>query len=213
MDAQDFLKLRCSFGLLRQNLPRKNRISFEEFALLAHLRCEDRPLTMTDLAIYQGALRPTITHRVTHLASHNYVVRIECATDKRNVSCELSSQGELMFQSILVELSRIGFNGSSQDEQILRLADGAGSVTLCAADLILAALKVMFFARGASIGKLAASLGLLQPTVSMAVAALEEVEEVERVEVSGSRPSSFVISLTDAGIVHADKIVSRIEAV
>ena len=69
MDLKEFMSVRRAYNAVRQSVPSEGRLTFEEFAILCRLDFAGVPMKTSDIAEYQGALRPTMTHRTNHLAA------------------------------------------------------------------------------------------------------------------------------------------------
>ena len=79
------MSVRRAYNVVRQMVVSGERLTFEEFAIICHL-CEcDEPLKTSAIAEYQGALRPTMTHRTNHLEELGLIDRTEGTSDRRNV--------------------------------------------------------------------------------------------------------------------------------
>ena len=63
MDIRECLAVRRAYGNVRQSVPAKNRLTFEEFAILAKLAEKDEAVLTSDIARWQNSLRPTMTRR------------------------------------------------------------------------------------------------------------------------------------------------------
>lgn len=187
MKVHEYICVHRCYGALRQHMPSSRRITFEELAILAHLSAAQVPLHMSDLAEYQGALRPTITHRVSHLEKLGFVLRSDCSADHRTICCAISKEGELALNRVLKAMYdqvKLWSPSTYASKGVIAEAlNNAGSLSLSAADLILVALESEFKQQGIepTVGNLSAQLGVLQPTVSMAVAKLENKGLVTRV--------------------------------
>lgn len=203
MKVHEYICVHRCYGALRQHMPSSRRITFEELAILAHLSAAQAPLHMSDLAEYQGALRPTITHRVSHLEKLGFVLRSDCSADHRTICCAISKEGELALNRVLKAMYdqvKLWSPSTYASKGVIAEAlNNAGSLSLSAADLILVALESEFKQQGIepTVGNLSAQLGVLQPTISMAVAKLENKGLVTRV---GSSASSNASSNANASV-------------
>ena len=68
MELREFMSVRRAYNLVRQETDTSRRLTFEEFAILCRLDIVNEPMKTSAIAEYQGALRPTMTHRTNHLA-------------------------------------------------------------------------------------------------------------------------------------------------
>lgn len=101
VELREYISIRRSYNLVRQETPSSQRLTFEEFAILCKLEAEMSPLKTSQIASYQGSLRPTMTHRTNHLACLGFIDRHEGAVDSRNVECTISSAGRECVDSLL----------------------------------------------------------------------------------------------------------------
>lgn len=213
MDLKEFMSVRRAYNAVRQEVGSEERLTFEEFAIVCHLCDADEPLKTSAIAEYQGALRPTMTHRTNHLESLGLIVRVEGSSDRRNVVCSVSEQGrQRALELASLTCARIP-NGRAfsrtTPERILKYVDAMGSFFCKAGDLVLLGLRSLE-GEPATIMRLVETLGLLQPTVSMSVAALADRGLVER-ERSATGAHTTSVSLTRDGEAAADELVDRIE--
>lgn len=184
---------------------------------MCHLSNNAHPLRMSDLAQYQDALRPTITHRVAHLVKVGFLERSEGEEDKRNVCCSLSSEGKEYLTKTLENLRNNLQTQEIRDsvslERMCLAVDNSGSILVSSADLIVLAISIDYCATGETVlvGELSRNLGILQPTVSMAVGTLEREGLIKRVSGVGARESILAVALTKKGKQYAQKIAARIE--
>lgn len=218
MILHEYVSVHRCFSRMRQQVSAKNRITFEELALLCHLSDASQPLFMSQLAEYQRALRPTITHRVAHLASLGLVERLDCSVDKRNICSTLTPEGKKILSYTLnlmrENLQTQQVRDSVSSQRMCEAIDKAGSISLSAADHILVALYIDYAEAGdvVSVGALSESLGILQPTVSMAISLLADRGLIERTESKQIRSRSLGVMLSQEGRERAQKIAARIEA-
>ena len=213
MDLKEFMSVRRAYNAVRQEVGSEERLTFEEFAIVCHLCDADEPLKTSAIAEYQGALRPTMTHRTNHLESLGLIVRVEGSSDRRNVVCSVSEQGrQRALELASLTCARIP-NGRALSrttpERILKYVDAMGSFFCKAGDLVLLGLRSLE-GEPATIMRLVETLGLLQPTVSMSDAALADRGLVER-ERSATGAHTTSVSLTRDGEAAADELVDRIE--
>ena len=167
------------------------------------------------IAEYQGALRPTMTHRTNHLEGLGLIDRVEGTTDRRNVVCSVTERGrERALELAELTCAQIP-NGHALSrttpERIVKYVDAMGSFFCQAGDIVLLGLRA---AGGGplTVMQLVDALGLLQPTVSMSVAALAEAGYVTRARgVSSLRTTS--VSLTARGAEAAEELEEGIEGI
>lgn len=200
MELRDYMSVRRAYNLVRRETPSTSRLTFEEYAILCHLENLGHELKTSEIADYQGVLRPTMTHRTNHLAQLGYIERHEGTTDRRNVCCSISAAGRVAADAISAAICDNIVAGQplhrSTPERIAMVADSMGQVFCTAGDLVLLGLE--HSEEGMSISDLVSELGLLQPTVSMSVSALVDVSFVSRVH-SETGPHSTKIVLTPEG--------------
>ena len=215
MELREYLSVRRAYNLVRQDEPSEMRLTFEEFSILCRLDMVNMAVKTSDIADYQGALRPTMTHRTNHLARLGLIERGEGERDRRNVVCAISEEGRAHVDSLCRKLCDDIPNGyalaRTSPERIRRYIDAMGSVYVKAGDLVL--IGLLGSENGsASITSLVDTLGLLQPTVSMSVSSLVESGLVKRGG-AGDGARTLSLRLTDSGVRVAEEIVERISAV
>ena len=93
MDVREYIAIRRAYNTLRQNAPSKSRLTFEEISVLALLDSTEEALPTSAIASWQHALRPTMTHRASHLAGLGLIRRVPGIDDRRNVVCEITESG------------------------------------------------------------------------------------------------------------------------
>ena len=215
MDLREYMSVRRAYNIVRQSVDSKKRLTFEEFAILCRLDVANEPIKTSAIAEYQGALRPTMTHRTNHLSGLGYIERGEGAKDRRNVVCSISEAG----REAVVELSGLTRaqipNGKAlsrtSPERICKYVDAMGSVFCKAGDLVLLGIYASD-EDSMTIMQLVDALGLLQPTVSMSVSSLCDLGLVERTrEASGQHTTS--VRLTDAGKKRVEELARVIDDV
>ncbi len=215
MDLKEFMSVRRAYNIVRQMVGAKERLTFEEFAIVCHLAAAPEPLKTSAIAEYQGALRPTMTHRTNHLEELGLIERSEGEKDRRNVVCSASDLGRSRILE-LAELTRAQIPtgralSRTSAERILKYVDAMGSFFCKAGDLVLLGLYASD-EEPLTIMQLVDALGLLQPTVSMSVASLAARGLVTRDhEASGSHTTS--VSLTREGRAAAADVTARIEEI
>lgn len=215
MDLKEFMSVRRAYNMVRQTVDSEERLTFEEFAILCRLSAAEAPMKTSAIAEYQGALRPTMTHRTNHLSSLDLIERSEGTEDRRNVVCSISERGRERVME-LAELTRsqipTGWALSrTSAERICKYVDAMGSLFCKAGDLVLLGLYAAD--EDLTIMQIVDALGLLQPTVSMSVQSLEGLGLVERARQGegGSRTAS--VHLTTEGTAAALELVERIEGI
>lgn len=213
MELREYMSVRRAYNLVRQSMASGRRLTFEEFSILCKLDIADEPIKTSNIAEYQGALRPTMTHRTNHLARLGLIDRGEGTTDHRNIVCAISEEGKAYVQ----ELARRTCDSipagqplaRTSAERILKYVDSMGSVYCTAGDLVLLGL-LEEAEGGCTIMRLVEILGLLQPTVSMSVSSLADAGLVVRGSVGEGAPRTASISLTDRGRDSAHRLQERI---
>lgn len=207
------MSVRRAYNIVRQSVDSSSRLTFEEFAILCHLDAAGTPVKTSDIAVYQGALRPTMTHRTNHLSSLDLIERSEGSVDRRNVVCSISARGQEMVGELCGLTCSLIPTGRSlsrtSPDRIRKYVDAMGALFCKAGDLVL--LGVYSSEEDSlTIMQLVGILGLLQPTVSMSVTSLEEEGLVCRERgVGGAHTTS--VSLTEAGATRADELIEAIE--
>ena len=213
MELREYMSVRRAYNLVRQDTESDRRLTFEEFAILCRLDNSEEPIKTSDIADYQGALRPTMTHRTNHLASLGLIDRGEGVVDRRNIVCSISEEGRDYAQQLSVQTRAFISTGQplarTSPERLRRYVDAMGSVYCTAGELVLLALN-MDPERPCAITQLVERLGLLQPTVSMSVGTLVGRGLVTRSRENTSSARSALILLTDEGRNRAESISARI---
>lgn len=212
MELREYLSVRRAYNRVRQNAEAEGRLTFEEFAILCRLQTSDVPVKTSDIASWQGALRPTMTHRTNHLAKLGLIERAGGQVDRRNIVCRISTEGAARVGELCEETREEIPSGRplsrTSSQRICRYVEAMGSLYCTAGDLVL--IGLLDETTGAcTIMKLVDKLGLLQPTVSMSVAALEERGRVARVQTEEGRRAALV-QITDLGRADAESLVARI---
>lgn len=213
MEVREYLAIRRAYNTIRQRCDADKRLTFSEFAIACRLSLSPEGLRTSDIAEYQGCLRPTMTHRTKHLADLGFIIRTQGNTDRRNVLCCLSDDGEEMVAKLCSqtrsELAHLLSNRPTTDH-VRKYVDAMGSVDVMARDLVLLALYAELDGQ-ATIGAIVDVLGFLQPTVSMSVSALACDGLLNR-DASTRGKSSHPVSLTEEGRAEAKSLNDRIEA-
>ena len=68
MELREYLAIRRAYNLVRQDMLADRRLTFVELAILCRMDVLGRPMNTSEITEYQGALRPTMTHRTKHLS-------------------------------------------------------------------------------------------------------------------------------------------------
>ncbi|MGN0071368.1 MAG: MarR family transcriptional regulator [Atopobiaceae bacterium] len=197
----------------RRACPQASRLTFEEFAVLCHLHGTGERMKTSDIASYQGSLRPTMTHRMNHLVKLGFVSRAFGLEDRRNVWCTLTDEGAAFVEERADGMRRQIIADAPtrrlSKERIIRMSEAMGTHAFHAGDLMLLGLKE-FPGGEATISDLVKLMGLLQPTVSMSIAALEEHGYVLRRQ--GTRDTrSVTVALTEAGESRALELEDEVQ--
>ncbi|MDM8271205.1 MarR family transcriptional regulator [Thermophilibacter provencensis] len=214
MDLREYMSVRRAYNNVRQKVKSDERLTFEEFAILCRLNEADEPIKTSSIAEYQGALRPTMTHRTNHLAGLGLIDRAEGVVDHRNVVCSISEKGrEHVMELASLTRGQIPTGRAlsrTSPERVVKYVDAMGSLFCKAGDLVLLGL-LSAESESLTIMQIVEALGLLQPTVSMSVTSLEEKGLVSREHVAGGSHTTSV-SLTDAGSEYVGELAKKIEA-
>lgn len=214
MDLKEFMSVRRAYNIVRQVVEPAERLTFEEFAILCRLDVSQASMKTSAIAEYQGALRPTMTHRTNHLSTLGLIERTEGAEDRRNVVCAISERGHERVEE-LSDLTRSQIPSGralcrTTAERIRKYVDAMGALFCKAGDLVLLGLYAADEG-SLTIMQIVDALGLLQPTVSMSVSSLAGEGLVERLHDTSS-PHATSVSLTPAGVSEAEALVGRIES-
>lgn len=213
MELNEFMSIRRAYNVVRKDLDHDNRLTFEEFAILCRLDTCNTALKTSEIAEYQGSLRPTMTHRTNHLEQLGFIEREEGAVDRRNVVCSITPAGRKKVEELsALTRGQIAAGRSlsrTSVDRIRKYVDAMGAVYCKASDLVLLGLYSND-PEEVSIMSIVDSLGLLQPTVSMSVANLSSLGLIERDRVGRGRHTAHV-HLNDKGREAAREIVARIE--
>jgi DNA-binding MarR family transcriptional regulator len=196
-------------------MPADRRLTFVELAILCRMDVLGRPMNTSESAEYQGARRPTMTHRTKHLSELGFMVRSKGSSDRRNVICEISDEGREFVEQTCRLICDILHAGNILSRttalRVARYVDAMGSLTCMSGDLVL--LGILQSETGSrTVSDLVNVLGLLQPTVSMSVAALEGEGLVMRLRQDEGATRSVDIVLTEAGETRAADIADEIRA-
>ena len=215
MELREYLAIRRAYNLVRQDMPVDRRLTFVELAILCRMDVLGRPMNTSEIAEYQGALRPTMTHRTKHLSELGFMVRSKGSSDRRNVICEISDEGREFVEQTCRLICDILHAGNILSRttalRVARDVDAMGSLTCMSGELVL--LGILQSETGSrTVSDLVNVLGLLQPTVSMSVAALEGEGLVMRLRQDEGATRSVDIVLTEAGETRAADIADEIRA-
>ena len=215
MELREYLAIRRAYNLVRQDMSADRRLTFVELAILCRMSVLGRAMNTSEIAEYQGALRPTMTHRTKHLSELGFMVRSKGNADRRNVVCEITEEGKAFVDEACGLICDILRSGSvlsrTTPRRMCNYIDAMGSLTCMSGDLVL--LGVLQSPEGhCTVSDLVGVLGLLQPTVSMSVAALEGEGRIKRIRQEDAVGRSFDLALTELGAVHARKIEEGIKA-
>ena len=208
MELKDYIAIRRAYNTVRQDTPKNERLTFEEFAILCRLELAEIGLRTSDIAEYQSALRPTMTHRTNHLASQDLIDRAEGNEDRRSVMCTITDAGHARIEELCKACGDVLHSGTVltriEPSRVRRYVDAMGALYIKASNLILIA---MLENDGGPmrIGRIASALGLLQPTVSMSINALIADDCIIR--------NGNILTLTDAGRAVAEGYAKQIEAI
>jgi len=213
MEIREYLSIRRAYNLVRQDADAPLRLTFSEFAILCRLDVAGGSLKTSDIADYQGSLRPTMTHRTKHLETLGLIERIKGDLDRRNVVCQVTDRGSECVKSLCERTCAMIPAGQAlsrvSPERMRRYVDAMGSISCMSGELIL--LGLYAHGSGCSVTELVDSLGLLQPTVSMSVASLVEDGLLERTQVQDA-PRSVCVAMTDDGRALATSVAEQVES-
>lgn len=210
MNVREYLSVRRAYALVRQTMPSSGRITFEELAIMCHLSNADVSLRTSQIAEYQGVLRPTMTHRTSHLSGLGLIERTSGESDRRSVCCALSPEGAERLDWILSEMCGAIKSGMPLSRctpsRMCRIVDAMGAISLSSADLVLLGLRSYGNDDRLAVCELVDRLGLLQPTVSMAVASLSESGKVTRDPGQSLSSRGPRVALAAAGAVRVGQL-------
>ena len=214
MELREYLAIRRAYNLVRQGMPTERRLTFAELAILCRMDVAQRPMNTSEIAEYQGALRPTMTHRTKHLAELGFIRRTKGDSDRRNVVCEITEVGMEFLDEMMAGISDVLHAGPllsrTSTQRLRRYVDAMGALSYMSGDLV--ALGILQSKENRClVSDLVSVLGLLQPTVSMSVASLVEDGLAYRDHEPERSVRSAGISLTDAGIEWAQGMRSTVE--
>lgn len=212
MDLREFMSVRRAYNIVRQMATGEMRLTFEELAVLCRLEVAASPLKTSVIAEYQGALRPTMTHRTSHLANLGYIERAEGDEDRRNVVCAITPEGSAALLDLCDKTRAQIPTGKAlsrtSSERMCKYVDAMGSIFCKASDLVLLGIYASDAGELTIMG-LVDALGLLQPTVSMSVSGLVKQGMLERLSGHGSGRAPR-LKLTSAGQEVASELAQTI---
>ena len=215
MELREYLAIRRAYNMVRQELPAGRRLTFAELAILCRMDVAQRPMNTSEIAEYQGALRPTMTHRTKHLGELGFMHRAKGSEDRRNVVCEITEEGVAYLDEMMTSISGVlrsgPFLSRTSTQRLRRYVDAMGALSCMSGDLVLLGILQAEDAR-CTVSELVAALGLLQPTVSMSVSALVQEGLAFRDAQPGRTSRSTGVSLTDEGARRAEEMRAAIEA-
>lgn len=215
MELREYLSIRKAYNLVRQEMDAKRRLTFVELAILCRLDVLKRPMNTSEIAEYQGALRPTMTHRTKHLSRLGLLRRSKGSDDRRNVVCEITDDGRELVATVGKSVCDILHTGPTLSrttpQRICRYIDAMGGVSCMSGDLVLLGIAESQDSQ-CTVSDLVTVLGLLQPTVSMSVASLEQGGLVYRERQGRAGGRSTDIRLAEQGKQHASELTDAIRA-
>lgn len=215
MELREYLAIRRAYNLVRQGMPAERRLTFAELAILCRMDVARRPMNTSEIAEYQGALRPTMTHRTKHLAELGFMRRAKGDSDRRNVVCEITEAGANFLDEMMAGISEVLHAGPllsrTSAQRLRRYVDAMGALSYMSGELVALGILQTQDNR-CSVSDLVTALGLLQPTVSMSVASLVQDGLAYRDHQPLRNARSAGISLSDAGIEWAQTMRSAIES-
>ena len=216
MELREYLSVRRAYNLVRQKTEAEKRLTFEEFAILCRLDMASEPVKTSEIASYQGALRPTMTHRTNHLATLGFIERGEGVNDRRNIECKISEEGReyvrALSQATYAQIPAGQPLARTPKDRLRRYVDAMGSVYCTAGQLILVTILANENERN-TVTSLVDNLGFLQPTISMSIASLADKGLVVRAHTEGVGARSHDIKLTDEGRAEALTVADKIAAI
>lgn len=215
MELREYLAVRRAYNLVRQTLSSDKRLTFAELAILCRMHVAQRPMNTSEIAEYQGALRPTMTHRTKHLAELGLIHREKGSTDRRNVVCEITSHGAKLLFEMMSSISSVLRSGPllsrTSEQRLCRYVDAMGALAYMSGDLVLLGILQSEQLR-CTVSELVSVLGLLQPTVSMSISTLVEEGFVYREHQDDGAARFSGVSLTERGREIAEEMRSVIES-
>lgn len=210
MELKEFLAIRSAFHAVNQHYHNEISLNIMEFSLLTFLARNPKGVQISKLAKEQHTMRATLTHRISQLEKKNLCVRKKNPHDHRIVFCTITSQGieivERFCNRMIKILSRGSVLSRITPERLSFYFDAMASFVPNSQDLCL--LGLLSASHTVSINELVDIVGLLQPTVSMAVINLEKEGLVQRTPGADTR---FVqVELTQAGVARAGTLKEQV---
>ena len=216
MELSEYLAIRKAYNLARREMASVSRLTFAEYAILVFLSMSEKPVRISQVAEYQDSLRPTMTHRIKHLAELGLVRRSKGDIDARNILCEISPEGRdflsTCVDAIIVQLRKGDVLSRIQAKRVMNLSIAMGTRCYMSGDLVLLGIAQSDYG-DATISELVKMLGLLQPTVSMSVTTLERQGLATRLSSLPNGGSSNGITLTEEGLSRVDKLLEEVASI
>ena len=216
MKLREYLSVRYAYNIVRQETTMGIRLTFEEFAILCMLSVSDLPCTTSSIADYQGTIRPTMTHRLHHLATLGLIQRHTGESDRRNIVCSVTDDGVRMVENLAERTIRCipkgyPFARSSLRSMICRVV-AMGSKPVSTSDLVLLAMLSLDF-RPVGVTELTKALGFLQPTMSMATASMREKGLIARTEHTSGDKRLIFVEATKKGKARANEVSDVVSSI
>lgn len=216
MDVREFMSVRRAVNKVCLEMSVKDRLIFQEVALLCHLKNSPAEVSPSELARYEQALHPTMTHRLKRLKAMNLVESVDNPYDKRSQLYTLSDEGKTYLKKLLVEIeSRIPLGDPLHTSGPARLAvniDAMGRIPFSAEEAVLLAIYVAN-SNALTIMDVVYACALLQPTVSMAIQKLLETGKIERELVQSDSVRGAHLHITELGVQSVKELEREIEAI
>ena len=216
MELREYMSIRRAYNLIRQATPSEGRLTFEEFAILAHLQESGDHLKTSAIADYQDVLRPTMTHRTNHLAQLGFISRHEGEKDRRNVYCTISDKGvqelKRLSQGVVDNIPKGQPLSHINAGRVLKYVDAMGAHFCTAGDLALLGLEILG-GETKTVTTLVKTLGLLQPTVSMSISSASKSGYVTRKRNVETTARTVSIVLTEEGKERAKELTEIIQGI
>jgi len=217
MEVREYLSVRRSYSLMRHEVDAPVRLTFAEVAIMCHLVEEDAALRTSDLATYQGVLKPTMTHRTKHLESLGLIVRMRGTEDQRNVICAISKEGlrcvEVLCERVCDKIAQGQALSRTTPRRIRSYINDMGTISCGASELILLTMSAEGEGACLPVSEIVRRLGLLQPTVSMTIESMIRRGLVERCQRPADDPGGLGIRLTDRGRGEALRTIDLVRGV
>jgi DNA-binding MarR family transcriptional regulator len=156
-----------------------------------------------------------MSHRTERLSSLRLLERLQGLDDRRNVLCRITDEGVAVVQDDCAEICDILHRGSvlsrTMPSRLIAYVTAMGTICFDAGEQVLLVLGQADEA-ASTVGGLSDSLGLLQPTVSMAVSTLVQSGAVVRMEGSRGGRGGATLCLSDQGRERADELLGKVQA-